>query len=57
VFITSDIDPEPVRKLFSAVIGGNPSRFGRLLGHISDTVMVPLSRFSSYLTTLSRRSS
>ena len=57
VFITSDIDPEPVRKLFSAVIGGKPSRFGRLLGHISDTVMMPLSRFSSYLTTLSRRSS
>ncbi|WP_394689501.1 CobW family GTP-binding protein [Hoeflea sp.] len=57
VFITSDIDPEPVRKLFSAVIGGKPSRFDRLLGRISDTAMVPLSRFSSYLTTLSRRSS
>ena len=57
VFITSDIDPEPVRKLFSAVIGGKPSRFGSLLGHICGSVVAPFSRLSSYLTTLSRRSS
>lgn len=57
VFITSGIDPEPVRALFSAVIGGAPSPFGRLLGGIGDAFAKPLSRISSYLTNSSRRSS
>jgi G3E family GTPase len=57
VFITSNIDPEPVRDLFSAVIAGTPSPFGRLLSPISATLAALSSRLSSYLTTLSRRSS
>lgn len=53
VFITSGIDPEPVRDLFTAVISGSTFSFGRLLGKLAR----PFSRLSSYLTNASRRPS
>lgn len=57
VFITSGIDPEPVRELFTDLIDGPPSPLSRLKDAISGAFGPPLSRISSYLTTLSRRSS
>ena len=55
VFITSGIDPEPVRDLFSALIGEPTSPFDRLRNAISSIFDSPLSRLSSCLNTISRR--
>ncbi|MEQ8481122.1 MAG: GTP-binding protein [Hoeflea sp.] len=55
VFITSEIDPEPVRALFSALIGGTSFEFSRLRDSMSNAIGLPIARISSYLNNLSRR--
>jgi G3E family GTPase len=35
VFITDDIEPEPVRQLFDAALGGRPTRIGRVLADLA----------------------
>jgi G3E family GTPase len=57
VFITSGIDPEPVRELFSALISEPTAPFGGLRNAFGNIIGPPLSRISSCLSTLSRRSS
>lgn len=57
VFITFDIDPEPVRELFLAVIRGSSFSFSRLLAKFADAFGGPLPRLFSCLSTTSRRSS
>lgn len=55
VFITSGIDPGPIRALFSALIDGKSFEFSRLRDSISNAIGLPIARISSRLTTLSRR--
>jgi G3E family GTPase len=57
VFITSGIDPEPVRELLSALISEPTAPFGGLRNAFGNIIGPPLSRISSCLSTLSRRSS
>ncbi len=55
VLITSDIDPEPVRELFTAVINGVPFSFAKSFKRFGGALIASLkSRFAD-LTNLSRR--
>jgi G3E family GTPase len=56
VFITSDIDPEPVRDLFSAVIDGKAFSFSRLLQQLGGGLAALLPFAVSQFTNFSRRS-
>lgn len=56
VFITNNVDPEPVRELFAAVIDAAPFSFKGSLTNAARALAGPVFRTFSHLTRLSRRS-